>query len=156
MAVATQEVSAHTDAKAEVWDVTAATPHYSLVKQATSARYGVTLTDTVGVARPDLDITLYGGVKVTGRTQPGVGNEEADAVGEFATGVAVDGTWEFAGVVSTGSTPTPTTTAQGTPVFATSAGALTLASSGNDRVGAVNYPGTYHKVAGKLPIQIGA
>ncbi|UOE45982.1 hypothetical protein [Agromyces larvae] len=154
--IATQEVFAHTDALVETWGIGAATRQNTLVKQAGSNRFGVTLTDTIGVARPDLDKTLYGDVKITGVTQPGVGNDKATAVGTYATGVATDGTWEFESIVSTGTTPAPTTTAQGAVVYATGAGALTLEAASNTRVGVVNYPATYAKVAGTLPVKVGA
>ncbi|WP_217181636.1 hypothetical protein [Streptomyces sp. AC495_CC817] len=153
MAVATQEVFQRTDALCEVWDAGSATPQYTLLMK--GGRPGVTLTDTKGVAKPDQ--VLYGAVKVTGITQPGYSNEAAKSVSAagFGVGVATDGTWEFPSVVSTGTTPAPTSTAQGTPVFVTGAGALTLESSGNTRVGAVNYTATYVKSAGTLPIKIG-
>lgn len=152
--VATQEVFAHTDAQVETWNLGAATPENTLVKQPGSERFGVTLTDTTGVAKPDK--VIYGNVKITGVTQPGVGNEDATAIGNFPAGVATDGTWEFEDVVSTGTTPVPTSTAQGVVVYATAALALTLDSSGNTRVGVVNYPATYTKAAGTLPVKIGA
>lgn len=147
MAVATQEVFQRTDALVETWDLGAATPARTLVTK--GGRYGVSLTDTVGVAKPDQ--TLYGNVKLTGITRPGFSNDKATAIGTYAAGVATDGTWEFEGV--TGATAS---TEQGTPVFATSAGALTMTASGNTRVGVVNYPATYEKAAGVLPIKIGA
>lgn len=149
MAVSTGEVFAHTPKLVKIWDFAAATPKGTLAVQ--SGIVGVTLTDTEGVAKPDE--TIYGNVKVTGITQPGASNYKATAVGDFATGVAIDGTWEFEGI--TGAT---TATTQNTPVFMDpTTGALTLTSDGADdvRVGVVNYPGTYAKVAGKLPIAIG-
>lgn len=154
--IATQEVFAHTDAKVEIWGLVDAHAERSLVKQAGSERYGVTLTDTVGVVKPAK--TIYGNVQVTGITQPGVGNEDVTSMGTHAVGVALDGTWEFEGIVSTGTTPAPTTTPQGTVVYAEPDGDLTLEDGGgaNFRIGPVNYPGTYAKVAGTLPIQIGA
>lgn len=151
MAVSTGEVFAHTPALVKTWDMTEETPKGTIAVQ--SGIVGVTLTDTVGVAKPDE--VIYGDVKITGITQPGAGNAEAIAVGDFAAGVAIDGTWEFEEIVSSGTTPVPTSTAQNTPVFITSGGALTLVSTSNTRVGVVNYPGTYSKAAGKLPIAIG-
>jgi|SRR5690606_9108248 len=154
MAVATQEVFYHTDALVETWDLGAATPALTLVKQAGSARYGVSLTNTAGIAT-ERTKTL-GPYEISAPTFAGVGNDEADAIGTYAAGVAVDGTWEFADIVSSGTTPVPTSTAQGTVVYVTSAGELTLESAGNDRIGVVNYPATYPKAAGTLPVQIGA
>lgn len=71
------------------------------------------------------------------------------------TTLAYDGTWEFTDVVSSGTTPAPTSTAIGTQVYITSGGALTLASSGNTAYGRVDYPIDYFKVAGTLPVRIG-
>ena len=151
MAIATQEVFAHR--RSTIVKAPAATRANTLLLD--NGRPVVTLTDTTGVARPDKNIVI-GNLTVSGFVAPGVGNEEAEPViGEFAVGAALDGTWEFEGVVSTGTTPTPTTTAQGTPVFVTGAGALTLASSGNTRVGVVDYTASYDKAAGKLPVAIG-
>jgi hypothetical protein len=84
-------------------------------------------------------------------TLPSIPNGRADD----EASVAFDGTWEFDGVVSTGTTPAPTSTAQDTLVYITSADALTLESSGNTVYGAVDYPKDYHKVAGTLPVRIG-
>jgi hypothetical protein len=149
--VATQEVFAHR--KATIVKAPAATPARTLLLDA--GKPVVTLTDTKGVARPDKNIKV-GNLTVSGFVAPGVGNEEAEAViGEFAVGAALDGTWEFEDIVSSGTTAVPTTTPQRTPVFLTSAGALTLAASGNTRVGVVDYPASYVKVAGTLPVAIG-
>lgn len=71
------------------------------------------------------------------------------------TTLAYDGTWEFSGVVSSGSTPIPTNTAIETAVYITSGGALTLVSSGNTFYGRVDYPIDYFKVAGTVPVRIG-
>lgn len=149
MAVATQEVFAHTDAQAEVWDAGVATPARTLLVN--SDRIGITLTDTVGVAKPDE--TLYGGVKITGLTRAGYSNDEADAVGEFATSVATDGTWEFAGVA--GATAA---TIQGAPVYLDpTAGTLSVTDDGVDdiRVGVVNFTASYDRKATHTPIKIG-
>lgn len=153
MAKALAQVFSHTDALVQTWGFAAATPARTLAVK--SGVVGVTLTDTTGVARPDLDITLYGDVKISGIRQAGVGNDKASAIGQYAAGVAIDGTWEFDSIVSTGTTPVPTNTAQSTPVFVTAGGALTLESASNTRVGIVNYSASYVKVAGKLPIAIG-
>ncbi len=152
MAIATQEVFAHTDAQAEVWDAGVATPERTLLSK--SGRFGVTLTDTEGVARPDLNIAI-GDITISGFVAPGVGNDHATAVGDFSTGVATDGTWEFPGIVTTAAAPAPVTTPQSTPVFVTGAGALTLVATDNTRLGVVNYPATYTKAAGVLPVKIG-
>lgn len=149
MAVATQEVFYHTDALAEPWDLGAATPKFTLVKQADSARYGVSLTNTPGITAKRTK--ALGPYEISAPTFAGVGNDEATAVGTYVAGVAVDGTWEFESI-----TGADLTTAQGVVVYATSAGALTLTASGNTRVGVVNYPATYAKVAGTLPVKIGA
>jgi hypothetical protein len=90
------------------------------------------------------------GYTLSGVESGGVGNATDSAT------VAFDGTYEFDGVVSTGTTPVPTTTAQSTAVYITSAGALTLVATDNDLFGHVDYPPDYHKVAGTLPIRIGA
>lgn len=148
MAVATQEVFAHTDALVETWSLGAATPANTLVKQAGSDRYGVSLTNTVGVTPAD-SITI-GETTISRPKRVGVGNDKADAIGEFAAGVATDGTWEFP--VTGGLTTTP----QGAVVYATAGGQPTLTATSNTRIGAVNYPATYVKAAGTLPVKIGA
>lgn len=90
------------------------------------------------------------GYTLSGVESGGVGNATDSAT------VAFDGTYEFEGVVSSGTTPAPTTTAQSTAVYITAAGALTLTATDNDLFGHVDYPPDYHKVAGTLPIRIGA
>ena len=101
-----------------------------------------TVTDTTNLPGELTSITYKNG---------GVGNLSGSATFAF------DGTYEFSGVVSSGTTPAPTTTAQGVQVYIIPAtGALTLASSGNVAYGKVDYPPDYHKVAGTLPVQIGA
>lgn len=90
------------------------------------------------------------GYTLSGVESGGVGNATDSAT------VAFDGTYEFDGVVSTGVTPAPTSTAQDTAVYITSGLALTLESSGNTLYGYVDYPPDYFKVAGTLPIRIGA
>ena len=151
MSVATNEVFSHTDALAEIWDAGEATPARTLLHQ--KDRFAVTLTDTVGVTKPAR--TIYGDVRITGVTQPGVGNDKAEAIGEFAVGVATDGTWEFAGV-----TGADANTEQNTPVYADPTTlALSVTSDGTDdvRVGVVNYPASYNraKTPTRLPIKIG-
>lgn len=147
MAVATQEVFYHTDALVETWDLGAATPALTLVES--EGRYGVSLTNTVEItAEREQKIGPY---TVVAPTFAGVGNDQATAVGDHAAGVAVDGTWEFGDI-----TGADASTAQGTPVYATSAGALTLTDTSNTLIGYVNYPATYAKTAGTLPVKIGA
>lgn len=109
-------------------------------------RPAVAITDRGDATR---SFTL-GGIAVSGLPSGGVGSATDEA------SVAFDGTWEFDGVVSTGTTPAPTSTAQDTAVYITSGLALTLDSSGNTLFGYVDYPKDYHKVAGTLPIRIGA
>lgn len=151
MAVATASVFSHTDALVKVWNFAAPTPKGTLAVQ--NGVVGVSLTNTTGLT--GRKVTEIGPYEISEPTPAGVGNDKATAVGQYAAGVAIDGTFSFTDIVSSGSTPVPTSTAQGTPVFLTSAGALTLAASGNTRVGVVNYPATYQKAAGKLPIAIG-
>ena len=95
------------------------------------------------------DIPLGGGVTSITYKNGGVG-----LTGKQVT-LAYDGTWEFDGVVSSGTTPAPTTTPAGSQVYITSGGALTLAASGNTAYGRVDYPLDYNKVAGILPVRIG-
>ncbi|MFT4260348.1 hypothetical protein [Microbacterium sp.] len=147
MAVATQEVFAHTDALVEIWDAGAATPANTLLVK--GGRAGVTLTNTAGIATKRTK--AVGPYDLSAPAFPGVGNDLATAVGTRATGVAVDGTWEFEGVA--GAT---LATAQTADVYVTGAGALTLTAGTNTKVGVVNYPATYVKVAGTLPVKIGA
>lgn len=152
MAVATNSVFSHTDALVEIWDAGAATPARTLLEN--NGRYGITLTDTVGVTKPAR--TIYGSVQISGITQPGVGNDKAAAIGTYAVGVAVDGTWEFEGV-----TGADADTAQGTPVYVDpTAGTLSVTDDGVDDVllGYVNYPASYNRAATptRLPIKIGA
>ena len=148
MAVSTGEAFAHTPRLVKTWDLGAATPQGTLVIQ--NDVVGVTLTDTEGVAKPD--VTIYGSVEITGLTKPGASNYKATSVSPtgFAAGVAIDGTWDFEDI--DGAT---VNTAQGTPVFVDGAGDLTLTAASNTRVGIVNYSGSYSKEAGKLPIAIG-
>lgn len=160
MAIANSEVFTHTDAKVVLHDAGAATPRRTLVKLSGNDRFGITLTDTVGVARTDLNINLGAGVTISGRTQPGVGNSKATAIDPTdAVAVATDGTWEFSGVASAadGTGTSSVSAAQGAPVyFHAGTGKLTTTAVSNNLVGYVNYPGTYNKVAGKLPVKIGA
>lgn len=151
MAIATGSVFSHTDALVKTWGFTDPTPKYSLVVK--NGVVGVTLTPTTGLS--GTDDTVIGPYTISEPKGFGVGNDKATAIGQYAAGTAIDGTFTFEGVVSSGTTLAPVSTEQGTPVFVTSAGALTLAASGNTRVGIVNYPATYTKAAGKLPVAIG-
>ncbi|MEV5068864.1 hypothetical protein MRBLMI12_000420 [Microbacterium sp. LMI12-1-1.1] len=148
-AVATQAVFSHTDAIVEIWDVPAGTEKHSLIKQASSDRYGVTLTRAPGgTAIDEIELGPY----AVRRPKPaGVGGDAAEAIGEFASGVALDGTWEFPSVA--GAT---LATEQGTPVYIEADGDLTITQDTNVQVGTVNYTATYAKAAGKLPVKIGA
>lgn len=145
MAVATQAVFSHTDSLVEIWDVAAATPALSLVSK--NGRYGVTLTNTKGVT-PAESVTV-GPYTVSRPVPAGVGNEKVTAIGGFPTGVATDGTWEFESINGV-----TTSTAQSTPIYITSGGALTTTATSNTKIGEVNYPASYHKVAGVAPVKI--
>lgn len=149
MTVATQEVFFHTSAKAATLGFDAATPARTVVRY--GAGVAVTLTDTEGVTKPAH--TLFGDVKITGITRPGVGGDKVTSTGyAFNAGAATDGTWEVP--VTGGLTTTP----QGTVVYYdASEKALTLASDADTVIaGYVNYPGTYKMVDGILPVKIGA
>ena len=115
------------------------------------ARPAVALTNSGDATKTvtTADIPIGGGVTTLTYPNGGVG-----LVGKETT-LAYDGTWEF-DVVSSGTTPAPTSTANGVQVYIiTSTNALTLASSGNTAYGKVDYPTDYNKVAGKLPVRIG-
>lgn len=146
MVTATQEVFAHTDAQVEIWDLGAATPALTLVSK--NGRYGVSLTNTADIATKRTK--AIGPYEFSAPTFAGVGNEDATAIGDHATGVATDGTWEFEGI-----TGVTASTAQSTPVYATGAGALTTTAGSNTKVGEVNFPATYTKATGVAPVKIG-
>lgn len=80
---------------------------------------------------------------VSGIPAGGVGLE-----GQQVT-LAFDGTWEFP--VTGGSA----TTAQGTAVYRTSAGALTTTEGSNVAYGYVDWPPTYDRTRGVVPVRIG-
>ena len=153
MAVATQEVFYHTDAKVQVWDMGAAAPARTLIVK--NSVPGVSLTNTASIT--DDDTITIGPYSIERNKVGGVGNDKATAVDATdATAVAIDGTWEFESVLATNATdPAPTSTAQGAIVYVTSGGVVSLSSSGNTRIGIVNYPAIYTKVAGTLPVAIG-
>lgn len=85
-----------------------------------------------------------GGLTVSGLPSGGVGLADNEA------SVAFDGTWLFP---VTGATNGDS--AQGTVVYITSGGALTLTASGNTRYGTVDRPKDFHNIAGSLPVRVG-
>jgi hypothetical protein len=100
------------------------------------------------------NIPLGGGVSALTYADGGVGLTGHQTV------LAYDGTWNLP-VVSTGTTPAPTTTANGTAVYAIVSGTvitgLTLVSTSNTLYGHVDYPDfDYNKVAGTLPVRVGS
>lgn len=114
------------------------------------ARPAVALTNSGDATKTvtTADIPIGGGVTTLTYPNGGVG-----LIGKETT-LAYDGTWEF-DVVSSGTTPAPTSTNNGVQVYITSGGELTLASAGNTAYGLVDYPTEYYKRAGKLPVRIG-
>lgn len=149
MARALRETLAHTDDQTEIWYVAAPTPERTLLIE--QGRVAITMYDTEGVAGTS---RTYGALTVGGIVRPGTSlrNVTAGQAGEYAVGVATDGTWTFDTI--TGAT---LATRQGTPVYVIVAtGVLTLTAGSNVRVGTVNYTANFAKVAGTLPIKIGA
>lgn len=116
------------------------------------SRPAVSLTASGDFAKTvtSANIPLGGGVTSLTYTDGGAG-----LIGKETT-LAYDGTWEFAGVVSTGTTPVPTTTAGGTKVYITSGLALTLVSTSNTFYGTIDYPIDYNKRAGIVPVRVGS
>lgn len=108
-------------------------------------RPAVALTDRGDATRTVTDAGT--GVSVT-LPSGGVGLADDEA------SLAFNGTFEF-DVVSTGSTPAPTSTPQDTVVYITGGGDLTLTEATNDRYGTVDYPKDYHRAAGRLPVRVG-
>lgn len=104
------------------------------------SRPAVAITDEGGATK---SFTL-GGLTVSGLKSGGVGlkNDEAS--------VAFDGTFLFE---VTGATNGDT--ANGTVVYITSGGALTLTEGSNTRYGTVDRPVGWHNVAGHLPVRVG-
>jgi hypothetical protein len=145
MAVSTGEVFYHTPTKVEIWSAGSATAQGTVLVK--DGRFGVTLTDTTGVATADIEIGPY---TVNTGPQPGASLEDVTAIASFPVGVALDGTWEFASI-----TGVTSSTAQGTVIYITGGGALTTTATDNTRFGVVNYPATYSKAAGVAPVQIG-
>ena len=145
MAVATWAAFAHTPAKVEIWSAGAATPARTVLVK--DGRYGVTLTDTTGVATPNETVGPY---TLNSGEQAGVSLEKVEAIASYPVGVALDGTWVFADI-----TGVTTSTAQGVVIYITGGGALTTTSSGNTRFGVVNYNASFTKAAGVAPVAIG-
>lgn len=122
----------------EVWPVAAEVA--SGTPLINTGRAGVALTASGGSTRS----VISGPYTISGIPSGGVGLDALEV------SVATSGTFEFA--VAGGLTTTP----QNTVVYITSGGALTLTSSGNTAWGRVNYPKGYARVAGTLPVKIGA
>ena len=91
--------------------------------------------------------TIEGVGTLSGVPAGGVG-----LVGKQVT-LAFDGTWEFPTANITGVTAS---TAQGTAVYITTAGALTATEGTNTPFGSVDYPPDYDRTRGFTPIKIGA
>ena len=108
------------------------------------ARPAVTLTATGGFTKTVTTNLPFGWGSVTGVAAGGEGLATLDAT------LAYDGAWELP---VSGAT---TGTAQGAQVYITSGNALNLTASGNTAYGRVDYPLDYKKVAGVLPVRIGA
>ena len=135
------------DGSTTIWDVPAGTEGLTLVREGDV--FGVTITRAPGGTAED---TIELGPFVITRPKPvGVSNAEAVAVGDTATGIALGGTYLFEGIAGA-----LTTTPQATVVYADADGDLTLTATDATRVGIVNYPGTFTKAAGVLPVKIGA
>lgn len=142
----------YTESKTRVRTLASTVNENTPVLDPTDSRPAVTITRSGDATTTvtSADVPLGGGVTSITYNNGGVG-----LVGKEVT-LAYDGVFEFSGVVSSGTTPAPTSTAQGTKVYITSGGALTLASSGNTFYGEVDYPLDYAKVAGVLPIRVGS
>lgn len=141
----------YTESKTHVRTLGASTDSGVAILDPNDSRPAITLTTTgSGISRTltTADIPLGGGV-----TSVVYLDTPASLSGLEAT-LAYDGTWELS-VVSTGTTPAPTSTANGVAVYITSGNALTLVSSGNTLYGRVDYPTGYTKRAGLLPVRIG-
>lgn len=112
---------------------------------------GAPVLDKAGV--PAVTVTGSGDYTVSetvyGYTVSGIPAGGASLVGQEVT-LAFDGTWEFA---VTGATAA---TAQGTKVYLTSAGALTATAASNTLYGTVDWPPTYDRTRGVVPVKIGA
>lgn len=141
--IATQEVFAHTEALCEVWTAISTVGSGAALMSANS-QPAVGMTGTGDYTTSE----VVGPYTLSGIPAGGVG-----LVGKEIS-VAVDGTWEFP--VTGGLT----STAQNTIVYAVVATgeitSLTLTATGNVAFGKVNYPKDYVKVAGVLPVKVGA
>lgn len=141
--IATQEVFAHTEALCEVWTALSTVGAGAALVSATS-QPAVGMTGTGDYTKSQ----AIGPYTLSGIPAGGVGLEGKEV------SVALDGTWEFP---VTGAT---TATAQNTLVYAVVATgeitSLTLTATGNVAYGKVNYPKDYVKVAGVLPVKVGA
>jgi len=84
------------------------------------------------------------GYTVSGIPAGGVGLKAQEVT------LAFDGTWEFP--VTGGSA----STAQGTKVYRTSAGALSTTEGSNTLFGYVDWPPSYDRTRGVVPVRIGA
>ena len=112
---------------------------------------GVPVLDKAGA--PAVTITGSGDYTVSETvfqyTVSGIPAGGASLVGQEVT-LAYDGTWEFA------VTGASATTAQGAKVYLTSAGALTTTAGSNTQYGTVDWPPTYDRTRGVVPVKIGA
>lgn len=104
-------------------------------------RPAVALTNRGDV--PGASISINGGTPIV-LARGGVGLADTEA------SLAFDGTFLFP---VTGATDGDS--AQGTVVYITSAGALTLTAQGNTRYGTVDRPIGFHNIAGSLPVRVG-
>lgn len=104
------------------------------------SRPAVALTDEGGATK---SVTL-GSLTVSGLKSGGVGLKDNEA------SLAFDGTFLFEVAGATAGD-----TANGTVVYITSGGALTLTAGGNTRYGTVDRPVGWHNIAGHLPVRVG-
>jgi hypothetical protein len=142
----------YTESKTRVRTLAASVLSGAPLLDPADARPAVALTNSGDITKTltTADIPLGGGVTALTYADGGVG------LSGHETTLAYDGTWDLP-VVSTGTTPAPTTTALGVQVYIiTSTNALTLASSGNTAYGHVDYPTDYTKRAGILPVRVGS
>lgn len=145
--MATNMYKKYTESKTREWPVPAGTQAGTLVVHPVSGQVGVTLT-----ARGDS--TVAAGIPgVTGGTVPngGAGNKSNSAT------VAVDGSWLLAVTGSANGDTNPETGTAGTPegtvVYRTSGGSLTLTEGTNTAVGVIDDGVIVGNVA---PVLIGA
>lgn len=136
--MALNTVFASSDNLREIWpvasEISAGTPLIN------NTRAGVALTDSGGKTRS----VTFGPYTLSGIPSGGVGLKALEVT------VATDGTFEFASVAGY-----TTAATQGTPVYITSGGALTMTSTSNTLFGWVNYPEDYIKSNSKTPVKIG-